>query len=111
AFAAHQQASRCGRAEWLKGVRVRLRIDASTNASETTRVLASNARLTPVLAEPLLPMAEVDMRTSIRPTIAEVDLGAIRRNFVSLQKVVGQGVGVWGVIKADAYGHGAVAVA
>jgi alanine racemase len=56
-------------------------------------------------------MAEVDMRASIRPTIAEVDLGAIRRNFSALQKVVGRGVAVWGVIKADAYGHGAVAVA
>jgi len=56
-------------------------------------------------------MAEVDMRTSIRPTVAEVDLGAIQGNFVRLQEAVGPGVGVWAVIKADAYGHGAVAVA
>jgi alanine racemase len=55
-------------------------------------------------------MAEIDMRASIRPTMAEVDLGAIRRNVQRLRQAVGPGVAVWGVIKADAYGHGAVAV-
>jgi alanine racemase len=50
------------------------------------------------------------MRTSIRPTIAEVDLGAIQRNFDRMQGLVGPSA-VWAVIKADAYGHGAVPVA
>jgi len=50
------------------------------------------------------------MRTSIRPTIAEVSLGAIRRNVSRVKAVVGD-VPVWAVIKADAYGHGAVTVA
>ena len=55
-------------------------------------------------------MAEVDIRTSIRPTVAEVDLDAIRANLDRLRQTVGAGVAVWGVVKADAYGQGAVAV-
>lgn len=50
------------------------------------------------------------MRASIRPTVAEIDLGAVQRNCQRLRAVVGPGVAVWGVVKADAYGHGAVAV-
>jgi alanine racemase len=57
-----------------------------------------------------VPAGEIDMRTSIRPTVAEVDLGAIVRNRDRLQALVG-GSQVWGVIKGDAYGHGAVPVA
>jgi alanine racemase len=57
------------------------------------------------------PFAEVDMRTSIRPTVAEIDLAAIQRNVGRLRQVVGPGVQVYGVVKADAYGHGAVPVA
>jgi alanine racemase len=52
----------------------------------------------------------VDIRTSIRPTVAEIDLGALRRNVARLRTLVGPGVAIYGVVKADAYGHGAVAV-
>jgi len=55
-------------------------------------------------------LSEVDMRASVRPTLAEVDLGAIVRNADRLGAMVG-GAQIWGVIKADAYGHGAVPVA
>jgi alanine racemase len=55
-------------------------------------------------------LAEVDIRTSIRPTIAEVDLGAVRGNLERLRQTVGRGVAIWAVVKADAYGQGAVAV-
>jgi alanine racemase len=58
-----------------------------------------------------VPFAEVDIRTSIRPTVAEIDLGAVQRNLVRFRQVVGAGVGIFGVVKADAYGHGAVPVA
>jgi alanine racemase len=58
-----------------------------------------------------VPFAEVDIRTSIRPTIAEIDLGAVQRNLNRLRQLMGSRVGVFGVVKADAYGHGAVAVA
>jgi alanine racemase len=56
-------------------------------------------------------LAEVDIRTSIRPTVATIDLGAVQRNVLRLREMVGPGVAIWSVIKADAYGHGAVAVA
>jgi alanine racemase len=61
--------------------------------------------------EALAPLSELDIRTSIRPTVAEIDLGAVQRNFQRVQGAVGPGVAVWGVVKADAYGHGAVEVA
>lgn len=48
----------------------------------------------------------------LRPTWAEVNLGAIRRNVQRL-KALGEakGVGLIAVVKADAYGHGAPRVA
>ena len=58
-----------------------------------------------------VPFAEVDIRTSIRPTVAEIDLGAVQRNLARVRQVVGPSVRVFGVVKADAYGHGAVPVA
>jgi alanine racemase len=52
----------------------------------------------------------VDIRSSIRPTVAEIDLGALQRNLARFRQRVGQSVAVFGVVKADAYGHGAVPV-
>ena len=49
--------------------------------------------------------------SSIRPTEARVDLGAIARNLGRIRAVVGTDCGVYAVIKADGYGHGAVQVA
>src|SRR6185295_1660219 len=46
-----------------------------------------------------------------RPTIAEVSLGALRHNLREAQRVVGPRVQVMAVVKADGYGHGAVASA
>lgn len=42
-----------------------------------------------------------------RPTWAEVDLDALAANFRAVRARVRPGVGVMGVVKADAYGHGA----
>ncbi|MGH7893456.1 MAG: alanine racemase [Candidatus Binatia bacterium] len=44
-----------------------------------------------------------------RPTVAEVSLGALRNNLREAQRLVGARVKVMAVVKADAYGHGAVA--
>lgn len=44
----------------------------------------------------------------MRPTWAEVSLGALRRNFAAIRERVGKAVEICAVIKADAYGHGAV---
>ena len=47
----------------------------------------------------------------MRPTEAIVDLDAIRHNLAELRKRVGQGCKILAAVKADAYGHGLVAVA
>jgi alanine racemase len=49
--------------------------------------------------------------TRIRPTRAEIDLDAVVDNAARLGSRLGAGVATFAVIKADAYGHGAVAVA
>jgi alanine racemase len=46
-----------------------------------------------------------------RPTEALVDLGAIARNYRRLKERAGEKAEVFPVVKADAYGHGAVPVA
>jgi alanine racemase len=52
--------------------------------------------------------AEIISRVATRPTWAEVSLSALRQNFRTVTKHVGAGVTVCAVVKADAYGHGAV---
>ena len=47
-------------------------------------------------------------RVATRPTWAEVSLTTLRQNFRTVQKHVGARVTVCAVVKADAYGHGAV---
>jgi alanine racemase len=48
---------------------------------------------------------------ALRPTRAEVNLEALRHNLRVVKKHAGEGVLVWAVLKADAYGNGAPAVA
>ena len=52
--------------------------------------------------------AEILSRVATRPTWAEVSLTSLRQNFRTVQKHVGPNVTVCAVVKADAYGHGAV---
>jgi len=47
-------------------------------------------------------------RVATRPTWAEVSLDTLRQNFRAVVKHAGAGVTVCAVVKADAYGHGAV---
>ncbi|NLB72926.1 MAG: alanine racemase [Firmicutes bacterium] len=46
-----------------------------------------------------------------RPTVAEVNLACIARNMQAIRRVVGPDCEILGVVKADAYGHGAIPVA
>lgn len=46
-----------------------------------------------------------------RPTVAEIDLHALRHNYRLLRSLLPPGASVFAVVKADAYGHGAVPVA
>jgi alanine racemase len=41
-----------------------------------------------------------------RPTIAEIDLVALRNNYYQVKKALSPGCGLLAVVKADAYGHG-----
>jgi len=52
--------------------------------------------------------AEILSRVATRPTWADVSLSALRQNFRTVQKHVGPNVTVCAIVKADAYGHGAV---
>jgi alanine racemase len=54
-------------------------------------------------------ITEKAARRATRPTWAEVSLSALQHNFRVLQKHLGKGVTICAVVKADAYGHGAVA--
>jgi alanine racemase len=47
-------------------------------------------------------------RTNLRPTWAEVSLATLRKNYGAVREHVGSGVTVCAVVKAHAYGHGAV---
>ena len=51
---------------------------------------------------------ELAKRVSTRPTWAEVSLGALRHNFRVVQQHIGKDVTICAVVKADAYGHGAI---
>jgi len=46
-----------------------------------------------------------------RPTIVEIDLSAVRDNVRAIRSLIGPAVEIIGVVKADAYGHGAIPVA
>lgn len=46
--------------------------------------------------------------TAQRPTWAEIDLDALAANFHLVRELVGAGVKIMAVVKANAYGHGAV---
>lgn len=58
------------------------------------------------MSSSILPKA--DIREAVRPTRADIDLGALSANFHAVSSFVR--ADVWGVVKADAYGHGAVDV-
>ncbi len=46
-----------------------------------------------------------------RPTVAEIRLSALRHNVQRIRALLPQGVGILAIVKANAYGHGALPVA
>ncbi len=46
----------------------------------------------------------------MRPTWAEINIEALKSNFLQVKRIVNRKVGVISIVKADAYGHGAIAV-
>jgi alanine racemase len=59
----------------------------------------------------MLAMLESAISTGLRPTRAEISLANVRHNFRVVRRLVGPDVAVMGVVKANAYGHGATEVA
>ena len=51
------------------------------------------------------------MKSTLKRTWAEIDLSALSYNYKKIREHIGQNVAFCGVVKADAYGHGAVLVA
>ncbi len=51
------------------------------------------------------------MESTLKRTWAEIDIDALKHNYRTLRKKVGENVKFLGVVKADAYGHGSVVVA
>lgn len=47
----------------------------------------------------------------MRPTWAEIRLDRVASNYLSVKRFVGAGIEVMAVVKADAYGHGAIEIA
>ena len=50
------------------------------------------------------------MESTLRRTWAVIDLDALKENYKKLRRHIGSGVKFLGVVKADAYGHGAIQV-
>jgi len=50
-------------------------------------------------------------RSTGRPTVAEIDLNALGFNYRQIKKRIHRDAGIMGIVKADAYGHGAVPIA
>ena len=48
--------------------------------------------------------------TMCRPTWAEIDLGAVKRNYQKIKTLLGKETKVMAVVKANAYGHGIIKV-
>jgi len=51
---------------------------------------------------------EIAKRAATRPTWAEVSLSSLRQNYRTVADYIGSGVTLCAVVKADAYGHGAI---
>jgi len=51
---------------------------------------------------------ELQQRVATRPTWAEVSLAGLRQNFRVLERHLGPNITICAIVKADAYGHGAV---
>ncbi len=46
-----------------------------------------------------------------RPTVAEIRLSALRHNVQQIRALLPRGAGLLAIVKANAYGHGALPVA
>ncbi len=76
-----------------------------------TRALLENPADVAMLPRRQLLDDSASLTRPLRPTWVEVDLNALASNVRGLKKIIGDGVALFAVVKADGYGHGAVAAA
>jgi len=50
------------------------------------------------------------MSFPLRPTVVEIDLNALKHNYLQVKRLAGKAVKILAIVKADAYGHGAIAI-
>ena len=79
-------------------------------ASVVEKPLAPNSRQF-LISIRIFHVRVVHMDMDSRPTIAEIDLSALRHNFNQVRRAVNKECGILAVVKADAYGHGFMDVA
>ena len=77
----------------------------------TRELLADPIQAPSVLPRQNLGWQQVRLQRPDRPTWVEIDLEAVAHNVRRLVEIVGPGVEVMAVLKADGYGHGAIKVA
>jgi alanine racemase len=70
-----------------------------------------NAVTQPPLATEELPAAVLEVARPHRPAWIEIDLARLRRNYEVINRDKPKGLKILSVVKDDAYGHGALAVA
>jgi alanine racemase len=63
-----------------------------------------------LLPRPGLPAETASLVQPTRPTWVEVDMEALAANVRGIKDIIGEDVALMAVVKADAYGHGAIAV-
>jgi alanine racemase len=76
-----------------------------------TRALMENPTETTMLPRRQMLDDLAALTRPLRPTWVEVDLNALAANVRGLRTLIGDGVTLFAVVKADGYGHGAVAAA
>ncbi|MBN1937661.1 MAG: alanine racemase [Anaerolineae bacterium] len=74
-------------------------------------LMAQPERATALLVRQEPAFRSVQLSLPERPTWLEVDLEAVANNLRQVRQIVGTGVGVMVVLKADGYGHGATRIA
>lgn len=73
--------------------------------------MSSSSALDQGAPRPSPPEARHDRTVEVRPTSALIDHGALAHNLTRVRAHVGPGCKVLAVVKADAYGHGAIEAA
>jgi len=76
------------------------------DSGSSTAVTGERHRFAAIIAE--VATIEIAKRVATRPTWAEVSLASLRQNFRTVQRHIGPTVSTCAIVKADAYGHGAV---